>query len=77
METTRQQKVSRLLQKELGSYFQQHAMEILPGKMITVTVVRVSPDLGLAKAYLSIFPADKDADPLSEIKKHDSSIIVL
>ncbi len=74
MESTRQQKVSRLLQKELGIYFQQHAREMLPGKMITVTVVRVSPDLGVAKVYLSIFPLDKENDPLSEIQKHASAI---
>lgn len=74
MESTRQQKVSRMLQKELGAYFQQHAREILPGKMITVTVVRVSPDLGVAKVYLSIFPLDKQEDPLEKIRTHAPAI---
>ena len=63
MTTTRQHKVSRLLQKELGEYFQRQGPEMTGGKMVTVTVVRISPDLGVAKVYLSIFPGDK-ADEL-------------
>jgi ribosome-binding factor A len=63
-----------MLQKELGAYFQQHAREMLPGKMITVTVVRVSPDLGVAKVYLSIFPTEKKKAPLDRIKAHAPSI---
>ncbi len=57
MTSTRQHKVSRLLLKELGDYFQKHGSEMTGGKMVSVTVVRVSPDLGLAKVYLSIFPS--------------------
>ena len=63
MTTTRQHKVSRLLQKELGKYFQRQGPEITGGRMVTVTVVRISPDLGVAKVYLSIFPGDQ-ADEL-------------
>jgi ribosome-binding factor A len=74
MESTRQQKVSRLIQKELGDYFQQHGREMLPGKLITVTVVRVSPDLSVAKAYLSIFPLNSAEEPLEAIKANGSSI---
>jgi len=74
MESTRQQKVARMLLRELGEYFQQHAREILPGKMITVTVVRISPDLGVAKVFLSIFPVNTNEDPLEEVRKHASQI---
>jgi ribosome-binding factor A len=74
MESTRQQKVGRLLQKELGAYFQQHGKEIAPGKMITVTVVRISPDLGFAKVYLSIFPSTETEIVLKSIKSRESSI---
>jgi ribosome-binding factor A len=74
MESQRQQKVSRLLQKEMGDYFQQNSREILPGKLITVTVVRVSPDLGVAKVYLSIFPLKEDEDPIESIQAHASKI---
>jgi ribosome-binding factor A len=59
--TTRQSKVARLLQKELGDYFQREAGFIAPGKLITVTIVRLSPDLSFARVFLSIFPnADQD-----------------
>lgn len=56
MESTRLSKVNRLLQKELGEYFQRESRTSFEGAMITVTVVRVSPDLGIAKVYLSLFP---------------------
>ena len=72
--TTRQHKVARLLQKELGDLFQKKGREMLGNKLATVTVVRISPDLGLAKVYLSIFPVSKDEDPLELINKHASTI---
>lgn len=62
METTRQKKVSRVILRELGNYFQRNAAAYAKGGMITVTTVRVSPDLGIAKVYLSIFAVpDKQA----------------
>ena len=69
MTTTRQHKVSRLLQKELGDYFQRNGSQITGGKMVTVTVVRISPDLGVAKAYLSIFPGDSLEESLKAISE--------
>ena len=70
MESTRLQKVSRLLQKELGTYFQRESVTICGGQMVSVTSVRVSPDLGVAKIYLSIFPSPKSNDTLLLIKSH-------
>lgn len=67
MTTTRQHKVSRLLQKELGEYFQRQGSAITGGKMVTVTVVRISPDLGIAKVYLSIFPSDQAGEAIQAI----------
>lgn len=67
MESTRQKKVSRLLQKELAEILRQKTTELARGKMLTVTTVRVSPDLGLAKIYLSIFPSDKSEETLEKI----------
>lgn len=62
METTRQKKVSRVIQRELGNFFQRNSSNYAKGGMITVTQVRVSPDLGIAKVYLSIFAVpDKEA----------------
>ena len=67
MTTTRQHKVSRLLQKELGAFFQKQGKDLTAAKMVTVTVVRISPDLSIAKVYLSIFPGDRAGDALQEI----------
>jgi ribosome-binding factor A len=67
MTTTRQHKVSRLLQKELGDYFQRQGSAITGGKMVTVTIVRISPDLGIARVYLSIFPGDQAAEAVQAI----------
>jgi len=73
MESTRQKKVARLLQKEMGLIFQKKTSE-LGGKMITVTIVRMSPDLSVAKIYLSFYPLNEKEDPLLIIKEHSSQI---
>ncbi len=58
METTRQNKISRLLQKDLGEIFQRNNQRLFPGTMITVTKVNITRDLSIAKVYLSIFGKD-------------------
>jgi len=73
METTRQQKIARMLQKELGEIFLLYARE-LHGTLITVTNVKVSPDLGIARTYLSVFPVDKTAEVLVKVKGDTKSI---
>lgn len=55
MSSIRQNKVNALLQKELGNFFLRESKTYFGGAMITVTVVRVSPDLGYAKVFLSIY----------------------
>ena len=62
MATTRQNKVSRLLQKELGDILQREGKSLFAGKMVTVTTVRITSDLGQARIFLSIFPALKKED---------------
>lgn len=74
MESTRQSKVSRLIQKDLGEIFQQESRNLFNGKMISVTVVRMSPDLGLAKVYLSIFPSDKIEENLETIRRNSKKL---
>jgi ribosome-binding factor A len=74
MTTTRQYRVSRLLQKELGDYFQKNGSEITGGKMVTVTVVRISPDLGIAKVYISIFPTDGSDKAIQSVNERVASI---
>ena len=69
METTRQQKVARQIQKDLSDIFTGATREMTQGRMITVTVVRMSPDLSLAKVYLSIFPSN-DAGKFLEHIQH-------
>ncbi len=62
VESTRQLKVSRLIQKEMAEIFLKKGSEYGHGKMISITRVRISPDLSFAKIYISIFPsADHDA----------------
>jgi ribosome-binding factor A len=74
MESVRQNKIARLLQKELATYFQTENRNILPGRMITVTVVRISPDLSLAKVYLSIYPKNANEDSLGVVSSHVKEI---
>jgi ribosome-binding factor A len=73
METTRQQKISRMLQKELGEIFLLYARE-LQGTLITVTSVRISPDLGIARTHLSIFPSDKATGVLARVQEDTRAI---
>lgn len=73
METTRQQKINRLIQKELSEIFRADTSK-MQGVLVSVSIVRVSPDLGLAKAYLSIFPSDKGTELLENIKANTKSI---
>ena len=74
MESTRQKKVSRLILKELAEIFLRKSNEVAPGKLVSITVVRVSPDLSFAKVFLSIFPSVNQNDVLASIKDHTSKI---
>lgn len=68
MDSLRQNKVNSLLQRELAVIFQQETRNLLPGGLITVSAVRVSPDLGLARVYLSLFPVKDKKGVLGTIK---------
>ena len=72
-ESTRQKKICRLLQKELSDLFLLQAKQI-QGTLITVSAVRVSPDLALAKLYLSIFPSERAETLLETIKANSRQI---
>jgi ribosome-binding factor A len=74
METTRQQKVSRLIQKELAEYFRGTGVQIGQGTIISVTVVRISPDLAQARVYLSIFPPAQRDQILKSIESQARQI---
>jgi ribosome-binding factor A len=68
MESTRQKKVSRLIQKELAEIFIKRGNELAHGKLISITRVRVSPDLSFAKVYISVFPASDQNEILKVIQ---------
>ncbi len=73
MQETRQNKVCRLLQKELSLIFQSQT-RAMHGVMVSVTRVKVSPDLGICTAYLSIFPSEKGEELLDNIRQNTSTI---
>ena len=73
METTRQNKISRLRQKELSDILLAETRKT-HGIIISVSVVRVSPDLSTAKAYLSIFPPEKSAEMIENINANTKTI---
>ncbi len=74
MQSTRQKKVSRLVQKELSVIFQQLTQEMLGSIMVSVTIVRISPDLADANIFLSIFPVDDPAEALKVVKSNATMI---
>lgn len=56
METTRQNKIARLIQQDLGEILLKEMKPVLGQSLITVTRVRITPDMSIARAYISIFP---------------------
>jgi len=73
METTRQAKISRLIQKELSEILRQQTAKT-HGILVSVSAVRTSPDLSIAKAYLSIFPSDKSQEIIENITRNAKTI---
>ena len=71
-ESTRQLKVAREIQRDLAEIIRSKGMAVFAGAMVTVSEVRISPDLSIAKVYVSIFPsakAEQVMDILEENKK--------
>ena len=73
MQETRQNRVARLLQKELATIFQSQT-QATHGVMVSVTQVRVSPDLSICTAYLSIFPSEKAEEIIKNITANEKTI---
>lgn len=73
MQETRQNKIARLLQKELSLIFQQQT-RATHGVMISVTRTKISPDLSICTAYLSVFPSEKGEDILKNINANAKQI---
>lgn len=73
MQETRQNRISRLLQKELASIFQTQT-RMMHGVLVSVTRVKVSPDLSICTSYLSIFPSEKGDELLKNINANEKTI---
>ena len=73
MESPRQAKISRLLQKELSEIFRQQTAKT-HGVIVSVSGVRTSPDLSVAKVYLSVFPSEQSAAVLENISKSAKTV---
>lgn len=73
METTRQQKISRLIQKELSEIFLLQTKS-MHGVMVSVSAVRISPDLSVCRAYLSIFPSNRGEEIIKNINDNVKAV---
>ena len=73
MQETRQNKIARLLQKELSLIFQQQT-RAMHGVMVSVTRTKISPDLSICTAYLSIFPSERANELIQNIEQNQKSI---
>jgi ribosome-binding factor A len=74
MESKRQQKLARLIQRDIGPLFQTDFRDLVGNAMVTVTKVMMSPDLKLAKVYLSFLGTQKEASVLADIVDHTPKI---
>lgn len=73
-ESTRQQKVARQIQKDISELFLKECAELVRGVIVSVTAVRVSPDLEYARIYLSIFPFDRHEEIMAKINAENWKI---
>ena len=73
MQETRQNKIARLLQKELSVIFQEQTRG-MHGVMVSVTRAKISPDLSICTAYLSVFPSEKGEEILANINANSKQI---
>ena len=73
METTRQNKIARLIQKELSEIFLLQTKS-MPGVLVSVSIVRISPDMSYARVYLSVFPSGRSEEIVKNINTNMKSI---
>mgnify|MGYP002627415526 CR=1 FL=1 len=73
MQETRQNKIARLLQKELSVIFQEQTRS-MHGVMVSVTRTKISPDLSVCTAYLSIFPSERAQELLANITSSEKQV---
>ncbi len=73
-ESTRQQKVAKQIQRDIADIFLHEFRELFSGVLITVTAVRVSPDFGYAKIYVSLFPFNRGEDVINTLKRENWAV---
>ena len=73
METTRMQKIARLIQKELSEIFRAETAK-MNGVLVSVSHVRVSPDLSVSRVHLSIFPSERAQEIIDNVNRNEKSI---
>lgn len=73
METTRQNKISRLIQKELSEIFLLQTKS-MNGVLVSVSAVRISPDMSIARVYISVFPSERSQEIVKNINDNMKSI---
>lgn len=73
MQETRQNKIARLLQKELSQIFEEQTRQT-HGVLVSVTATRISPDMSICKAYLSVFPSEKGEEILGNISNNQKTV---
>lgn len=73
METTRQNKIARLIQKELSEIFLLQTKS-MPGVLVSVSIVRISTDMSYARVYLSVFPSERSEEIVKNINANMKSI---
>jgi ribosome-binding factor A len=74
MESKRQQKFAGVIQQDLAAIFQREGINYLPNTLITITKVRVTPDLAIARVFLSFFNNTNTPLALQTIKSHANEI---
>ena len=73
-QTTRQQKIARQIQRDIAEILQKEGPALVCGAMVTVTTVRISPDLAYAKVYFSIFPFERNAEVMEALDRNNQFI---
>lgn len=73
METTRQNKIARLIQKELSDIFQKQTMH-MRGVLVSVSACRISPDMSICRVYLSIFPSERAEEIIGNITANQKQV---
>ena len=73
METTRQNKIARLIQKELSDIFQRQTNR-MRGVLVSVSACRVSPDLSVCRVYLSVFPSERAEELVGNINTNQKQV---